>query len=77
MKQGELYNWVFHYNHYTEKWSAIKRDYVGDLFSNRKSKHILSSSNINTLIELITRTDGNSAKIKDLLNKQIKHLIVE
>ena len=76
MNNGELYDWVFHYNHYTQKWNAVRRDYFNDLFSNRNSKKILSSSSIDTLISLITKTAGKASAINKLLKNQIKHVIV-
>lgn len=80
MSKEHLYDWIFHYNHYTEKWSACKRDFISELFSNRTSKNILSSSKIETLIELVSKTGGNHAAIDKLLKIKekgnIKHVIV-
>jgi hypothetical protein len=26
MKENDLYNWLFHYNHHTKLWNAFHRD---------------------------------------------------
>lgn len=63
----KLEGWVFVYNTYTNKWMASKRDNYYDLFSNISSDKVLKSSNINTLIEIIIKTQGEKTKIKKLL----------
>ena len=63
----KLDGWVFVYNTYTNKWMASKRDNYYDLFSNISSDKVLKSSNINTLIEIIIKTQGEKTKIKKLL----------
>lgn len=66
-----IHNWVFHFNTYTQKWEAVKREHYSDLFSKQSSPHILRSSNVNHLAELIERTDGDKDKIEKLLGKII------
>ena len=61
-----VHDWLFHYNDYTGNWEAAKRENYTDLFSNRK-ENVLSSGNLNTLVELIEKTDGDAEKIKKLL----------
>lgn len=63
-----LYNWVFHFNPYTEKWSAAKRENYTHLFSGNTDK-TLSSNHIDTLIKIIRKTDGNDIKIKKMLKQ--------
>lgn len=63
-----IHNWIFNFNEYTQKWSAVTRDNYFDLFNG--CKDCLKSSNINTLIELINKTNGDDNKIKELLNKK-------
>lgn len=75
MKEGQIYDWIFHYNHYTQKWNACKRDYYNELFSNSKSANILKSSSISTLVELISKTEGKASNIKKFLKDQVKHVI--
>lgn len=47
-------DWVFHYNIYTKKWEAAKREHYVELFSGDKG-NVLKSSSISTLIEIINR----------------------
>lgn len=77
MDKSNLYGWIFHYNHFTAAWSAARREDYNDLFSNRKSTNVLSSSKIETLVEIICRTNGDASKISKLLGSKIKHVIVE
>jgi hypothetical protein len=65
-----LYNWVFHYNEYTDLWNAIPRDYYSDYWNNSNCEHILSSSSIETLKELIYKTSGDKEKIEKLIGEQ-------
>jgi hypothetical protein len=69
MKQDKsnLYGWVFHYNPYQDKWSCALRDNAADLFSNRKSENVYSSSEIKTLIDLITKTNMAPRELSKLL----------
>ena len=69
MENNNLYDWVFRFNPMDQKWYATKRDNYNDLFSNINSEHIIKSGSINTLIEIINKTDGNKTKIKKLLKK--------
>jgi len=52
-----IYDYVFHFNPMTETWSAIHRDSYVDYWSDSKIKSpdVLRSSDIKTLIELITK----------------------
>lgn len=64
----KLVNWVFIYNVHTENWQATLRDNYNMLYSDIGNSKVLKSSNIDTLIELIIKTDGDIKKIKKLLN---------
>lgn len=67
-----LHDWVFHFNIYTDKWGAATRDNYQSLFSDRKHG-VLESSNINTLVELIERTNGDTLKIEKLVKTSEKY----
>jgi len=58
-----LYNWIFHYNPYTTLWETCKREHYTQLFSGGNDK--ITSSNINVLIEIVCKTDGDA----ELINK--------
>lgn len=55
--EDSLYDYLFHYNSFTKQWNAIPREKVNEYWNNRKTEGVLSSSNIKTLIELITKGD--------------------
>ena len=59
-----VYNYVFHYNHINETWTAIPRDSYAEYWNDRKNKKFLRSSSIKTLIELIQKGEGFIKKIK-------------
>lgn len=57
MKQNinNLESWVFTFNTYERLWCATKRENYIDLFNDYKSKNVIRNSNINTLIEVISK----------------------
>lgn len=59
-----LHNWVFNYNPYVKKWAAIPRDMYNEYWNNNDAPSILRSSSIETLLEIINKTEG-----KDIENK--------
>jgi hypothetical protein len=69
MENEALYDWVFRFNPMDGKWYCAKRDHYNDLFSNMNSEHLLKSSSIKTLIELINKTDGDMSKLEKLIKK--------
>lgn len=50
-----LYDYIFHYNHYTELWNAIPRELYVKYWDNDDIAGVLKSKNVNTLIEMITK----------------------
>lgn len=64
----KLHDWVFNYNSYTNKWNTAKREHYNDLFSNSQSNNVLSASDINVLMDLIIKTNGEPDKINKLIN---------
>lgn len=63
---NELFDWVFHYNPYTQKWNATKREHATELF-NGNNGHVISSSSVDTLVELIIKGQGDFDKINELV----------
>lgn len=57
-----LYKWLFHYNPFTHKWDAFTREDYLAYFNGEKKP--ISSSDINTLVELIGKTDGDISKLE-------------
>lgn len=64
-----LYNWVFRYNPYTKNWCATDRNNYNDLFSKESSDNVLKSSSIETLIEIVSKIEGDVNNIDLILNK--------
>lgn len=62
----QLHGWLFTFNSYSQNWICCKREQYLDLF-NKPETEFLRSKEINTLIELIIKTEGNEEKIKKLL----------
>lgn len=52
---SKLYNYIFHYNHYTELWSAIPRELYVKYWDNDDVDGVLKSREISTLIEIIEK----------------------
>ena len=66
INKDNLYDWLFHYNHYTNMWNAIKRDDLNKYF-NGELEIALSSKKHSTLVDIIEKTGGDETKIKKLL----------
>ena len=63
MYSKNLNQCLFHYNIYTHKWCAFKREDYLDYF-NGKKQNTISSSKIETLVEIIGKTSGDISKLK-------------
>lgn len=62
-----MYDWVFHYNTYTEEWQAVRRDQINFLFTDRTK--LLTSSSIATLIDIVNKTNGEQSLLKNLVDE--------
>lgn len=51
-----LYNYLFHFNPYTELWSAFNRDHIAEYF-NGDMKHVTSSKDKDELISIIRKKE--------------------
>lgn len=67
---GPLYNWVFHFNVYTNVWAAIPRGLVQNYFNDLETPGVLFSRELDTLADLICRTNGDEGSIDALLKNQ-------
>ncbi len=54
-KMEKIYDYVFHFNHFTELWSAIPRELYNRYWNNDEVEGVIKSNNINTLINIITK----------------------
>lgn len=68
--ETHMYDWLFHYNPYTELWRAARRESYPLLFSDSQDPSIITSSSISTLIDLINRTDGQPDKLSQLTDNR-------
>lgn len=62
--EENLYGYVFHYNPITKTWSAIPRDHYLEYWSNPTDNKFLRSSDIKTLITLVSKGDDFIKTIK-------------
>lgn len=62
---SKLQDYVFHYDHYSKKWTAIPREQYVCYWSNIDAcKGLLRSSQISTLIEIIEKGEEFIKSIK-------------
>jgi hypothetical protein len=66
MSNKNLYQWLFHFNPYKEIWFAFKREDYVKFFNGDTEIKTVGSKNINTLIELVEKTDGDVSKLLNL-----------
>lgn len=62
--EDKIYDWVFHYNIYTNIWNAIPREKYSEYWNDNKVDGVISSKKIETLIEIINRGDEFIKSIK-------------
>jgi len=67
-----LEDWVFHYNSFTEQWAAIPRETYSEYWSNYKNAGVLRSKHLNTLLDLLHKSKGNTDIIEDIVRGEIK-----
>lgn len=60
------YNYVFHYNHYTDIWSAIHRDNYKDYWNNSEDPRILKARDITGLLDMIEKLDTKMSLLDKL-----------
>ncbi len=63
-----LYDWVFHFNIYTDTWAAIPRDKYTDYWSKANLEGVIKSTSFNTLIEILHRTKGDTSQLEKKIN---------
>lgn len=52
---NNLYDYIFHYNHYTELWNAIPKDKYTRYWNNDDVEGVLKSKSIDTLVSMIVK----------------------
>jgi hypothetical protein len=64
-----LYDFVFHFNPYTQLWSAIHRDDYLHYWSDSSNTRVIRSKSIQTLQEIIIKTGGELSEIERLIGE--------
>lgn len=64
-----LYNYVFHFNPYTNQWAAIPRELYNEYWNDYKLPGIIRSSSHSTLVEIILKTKGSADLLENLVNE--------
>lgn len=65
-----LYNWVFHFNSFTNTWAAIPREDYQTYWSDSNHPSVIRSREITTLIDILYKTNGDKDKIEQLTKPQ-------
>lgn len=58
-----LYNWVINYNPYTKTWRGAKRENYEMLFSAINSPLVIKAKELDVLVDILRRTDGDTTKL--------------
>lgn len=67
-KDKVFYDWLFHYNAYTDMWYAFTREDQNAYWNKTKPKHvIIKAKDLKFLMQSIQETKGD----KNLLNERI------
>lgn len=60
---SSVYNFVFHFNAYTNLWAAVPRDIYDKYWSDHNLPGILRSKSIDTLLHLLNKTGGDIEEV--------------
>lgn len=70
MNSEELYNWIFHYNTYTNVWSGFNREDYKAYWNGEETKYaILRARDVKTIQEIILKTNGDKKKLDELTRR--------
>lgn len=64
MNKYHLYDWVFHFNPYTNQWAAIPKNSYNDYWNEHESECIIRSTSFNTILEILYKTEGEDIEKK-------------
>lgn len=69
MENEEVTNWVFNKCSVTDSWRAAKKEHYNDICNSFGSSNVIKSRDINVLIELINKTNGNIPEMNKLMKR--------
>lgn len=63
-----LFNWIFHFNPWTELWNAFPREKYLDYFNDLEDPKmvVIRSKDFKTLAEIIRKIEGDPERIDEL-----------
>lgn len=61
-----MYDWVFHYNPFTNSWIAIPREQYNKYWNGEHTEHVLKARHLNVLVELLHKCKGDAEMIHDI-----------
>lgn len=65
-KDKVFYDWLFHYNAYSDLWFAFHREDSHAYWNGHKPKHtILSAKDLKELMQLLQSTRGDKKKLNE------------
>jgi hypothetical protein len=67
-----LEDWVFHFNSFTEQWAAIPRGLYNEYWNDYKNPNILRSKSLDTLLELLHKSKGDTKLIEKITSGKTK-----
>lgn len=68
-KDKTFYDWLFHYNAYTDQWNAFHRDDQHAYWNGGEHKHpILRDRELKTIMAKIQATKGKDDELQDSKN---------
>jgi len=67
-----LEDWVFHFNAHNNQWAAIPRETYTEYWNDYKNAGVLRSKHLNTLLDLLHKSKGNTDIIENITRGEIK-----
>jgi hypothetical protein len=64
-----LYDWVLHFNPYTNLWAAIPKNVYIEYWNKNDHPNVLRSNKLETLLEILYKSKGNVDVINNTIIK--------
>jgi len=73
MLNDGFYNWIFHFNPYTQLWSIIHREDYTAYWSGGETKYpVVKSKDLKTLIYVVNTSEGDPSFIEEIIDLAVK-----